>query len=1638
MGLGSRRPKLPAPTESSIQDSVEELSPVTDLATDISRVTDRTSHTIPVDGTPITVTTASKRPLSGKLTKLDQPSQTSLLIEYYEGNVKVRVRPSLSSKSQKVAELVENGKQPVYTRKVSFGSDRALRTVDPGSVSSYDSVTHLQRTSMAPTEAQLLARSRGDISGGSASPEPRYIVAASDISSMPPESEVNAATTGVSTFRDDDILLKKKVQMPKPRLNASNERFSQKVIEKIANKPRMSNSERKRYDSTTYEDRELVEGEPRNGIRSRVIEKAAGSWVSPSQRSTDQVSYKSGASQTSLTNNPKLLRTVEDAIRRLIMPELEEIKKKQKSSKSAKYEREPSDYSESSVSRDEYERRVSSGSRRRHRKQKDIDVDSPSDRSYQRRESVDSLSTDEHYGLSRREKGSHRVRDVAAGALAGAAVMEMKHHHDQNGEEREERRRRRRRSKSRSSRSSRSASMTESEGIFHKHDVPPMPMMSDLGSDLTRSSLLSSRTGGTATPIQREVREVVRGSPLETTPPASQTPSRTPVDLKRGLGTHHGNLSEHDLSSSRVDVHETELQDSPQSKDKYLAAAAGGLGALAAHQLLTDPERVRKYESNLHQQHPIRRGLSPIQSVASYQTTEANRNSILQPRSAESLNSLSKNRQLNPEKSIESFSSAPNVDVAYAKRPAGISLENRSEVMKPHEDRLVNGVRGIGDDQFFDEQHSQNEQYRHSFESNEPEMGDRDLTNYTNDSLDEPYLDKVTAGQQVAWARAANPEFNDPSTDVESAVASLYEPSVLSNGRSPTQSYTDSMSRRDVDSPRSIRQGYVSGSGSPLKEQHFAYSQEDIANEHHTRALSPPHSVTRSLSLAEAAEEAPIGVLAVSHDAQAANSPESEITTNPSPIQGPITDGERTQQDFPVPKSRSRSALTSPAAQGRNVPLTGAAVVNETFGPGYIPSNNSKNDIYSRSQTVPTPPGARPDEGYFTADNPRSPIYSPKLRPLGGAPGKAPSERNRSFVQETEPYIEPLARGLQSPHYDNATGQGKENIQSRDIVALMDHLTVRDAHRNARDTEILVTLVRSAAEMRNSFEDMQRFISEQNEMILDTSDKQHATTQKVVGGPRPLPATTARQGRSIESEEDASTKQRSIFRRALQGLGSKNTKELQNIEGMLMQLLNEVEGLRAVQGDHSSPAAMPKNALSSVDNVRGSTDPGYEPEGQAGTSSTGDRSGFFSNNSSRQADYRGYRRESGNRVSTVMEGDEYEDNLAVSNGAQQFAETNQASYDTIPVTRGLSGPEVTPPRTYQPASQDNTPQLSTGGTGNRKYKSGASSFLPRISRWSKTTASSVADNFRSSNQTQATNQQRPFSGVSRSGSDLGEFTYDPEGDDHLDYHDENRPPSPLIPSQVSEKPKYQAHRDSQNLQHPQPRQGPTGRYQHQLESEAMNYEDDPFSPTSQTSGYHWDQQRPLATGDPNIPSAQQPYVAQPPLSPISDNYSETSTEREYGQQQHQRPASFRSGTSSQSYDSQQPPSRPPKINYDDPLLPQRPPKVPMTPPPAASRQVTYADHVAAARAGSPAFDKVCSHSALCTALVQKANWLIFFTIVSHRRNPQPSCSRWPSRIWRIRWKQETVRPATDVRAIQGRSGQRQEDEIQGQSSSYQQ
>lgn len=450
--------------------------------------------------------------------------------------------------------------------------------------------------------------------------------------------------------------------------------------------------------------------------------------------------------------------------------------------------------------------------------------------------------------------------------------------------------------------------------------------------------------------------------------------------------------------------------------------------------------------------------------------------------------------------------------------------------------------------------------------------------------------------------------------------------------------------------------------------------------------------------------------------------------------------------------------------------------------------------------------------------------------------------------------------------------------------------------------------------MRNSFEDMKRFIAEQDDMIIDTADKQHErTVQKIIGGPRPQPPSGSRAPRSLTAEDEAlddlPAKRRNVFKRALRGLSMRSSNDLGKIEEMLQTLLGEVEGLKAAQGIRPNASTHRTNSVDSYDDVRGhAPETGYEPEGQAGTGSTGNQSGYLSNSPLRHGMMtRGYdgRRGSSNRVSTVLEGDEELDAQDQNILGNQLENTEQLLTPTREYVRHGSVPLNTPPQVHVPTaahSNDNTPRTTTDKS--RKHKSSSSSFFPKISRWSKTTASSVGDNFRSGNR-----KERPLSEASRSGSDLNYNTndhYDPHGDDRLrsSYSLEeeqaathNRPSSPLIPSQVSEDPKYQAHRNSLNLQHPQPRPGPTQRYQNHLESQAHNF-DSPMSPTSDQWGSNPSLAR-FVPGPGKRHSGGAGY-----LSPISDaGYSERSASNE--------------ATA---------PPRPPKVRDDGPLVPQRPAK----------------------------------------------------------------------------------------------------------------
>ena len=442
-----------------------------------------------------------------------------------------------------------------------------------------------------------------------------------------------------------------------------------------------------------------------------------------------------------------------------------------------------------------------------------------------------------------------------------------------------------------------------------------------------------------------------------------------------------------------------------------------------------------------------------------------------------------------------------------------------------------------------------------------------------------------------------------------------------------------------------------------------------------------------------------------------------------------------------------------------------------------------------------------------------------------------------------------------------------------------------------------MTLVRSAAEMRNSFEEMKKFIAQQDGMLLEANDRQHERTQRALGGPRPQPVSvrSARQV-PVDDGDDMRSKRKNIFKRALKGLSLKNSNDLTRIEDMLEQLLDEVEALRIGQDDRYMRGG---NRPASVDPE------GYEPEGHAGTSSPGNQSEYLSTSSQPALEplVGNSLRRGGleNRVSTVPELDE------------DMELDEQGDYSSPPMPsqepannrldRAGSAPVSTPPREPMASgalSSEATPKTTEKA---KKHKSSSSSFFPKISRWSKTTASSMGDNIR--NSIQPGRKERASFDTSRSGSELAQGPYktdyyDPQGEDRLrstytldDPQQENRPPSPLVPSQASEAPKYRAHRGSLDLHHPQPRQGPSGRYQSQLETQAQVYGSPPGAPSE-----HWGSNPSLSgvNANPRHSGASR-------LSPISDaGYSEASS-RHTG------------------------PPRPPKIKDEGPLIPERPPKV---------------------------------------------------------------------------------------------------------------
>lgn len=1102
MGVDSHRPLLPAPTE-SIVDTTGGSTTGTDLATDISRRTDKTSFSIPDDGSPVTIPIRRRHrgKDDSKLSRSSHHSQTSLLIEYFEGgkgsgslvsrpSVRVRVTPSSARKNKDQRDRIQiseatGDRKPSYSRRISLSSpSKQKQLVEPGvddqsaseSNSAVDENHHSSRH--PPVEIEFVNRDQAS-EMSTLSRDARYMQPTSDISSMPADSLLDASSAGPRRKRsqsldraekyhgsEDPDLLKTPARQRSRSL--SKERIAHRVAEKLSNPQKEESGSRHRRSEKGKRDSKDVEGDTRYSRRrhhayrdeeytSPESSLLSNSAVSSRRRSGDQYSIRSGTSKSSI-NNPKLLETVEDAIRRLILPELKELKKDQKViSNTSKFERDlnASYSSASSPSRDGLGRRLS-----KHASAPDVmkpkvvlNKDSkdegivlagdPAPPKQERKSSRDSQSSESYVRWGhrpdmteqdklRRQK-SKGLRDAEKAAIVGTTLTAaaLKHHDSKTSLDEAEGERRG------SVPRSRTGSVNETELVFQKHNVPGLPLRSEIDSELTRDSILSQRTEKTTVPRKSsKIQDVSRESPVQIASPVSaRTPNYTPLDTRYELGKHHSNISSHNLS-----IHSASDQDLRERNYSPLDDAADGAIAAAAAANLLDPHSARR-DSDFNGRG---RTLSPIQSVASDQS-DAHIKHLSQ--NDENWHSEGE-REVEPRLSIGSLSSAPSTNLARSTRPDTSSVQSQSQSLRQPKSGPELGyeeTRSRGEN--WEEISDAGDVNRHSLA--ESSVDGKRLTDYTDDS-ELNYMDKIKEGQHVAGGAGANPQFVHPLA-VESAVASLLDPSVLESTTLSGNRSAPNLPEQVDRSPKAIeRQEYGSRQGSPLKQQQNASSLDETSFPRRMGATSPPQSVSQSIEDQDELGHMRDDARGISPLPEAGQSPdsESEINTNPSIIQGPIGG---------VPHgNRDHWVYGAAAPKEADVGSGGqAGFAQDYFQP---PAEDSYEDSYGTKsyydqqgdgygeQVYTTPPGAK-DEGYMSGANPlsRSVTPQPGAKGVGGIDpnglGLFDSPSDDPFATSHQRNLSGYSHGVGSPLYDSAMGRGIERIKSKDIVALMDHVS---------------------------------------------------------------------------------------------------------------------------------------------------------------------------------------------------------------------------------------------------------------------------------------------------------------------------------------------------------------------------------------------------------------------------------------------------------------------------------------------------------------------------------------------------------------------------------------------------------------------
>ncbi|KAK7416496.1 hypothetical protein QQX98_005200 [Neonectria punicea] len=1580
MGIDSRTaPPLPAPTETETNNTTP-----TELTADAFKPSDeKSSYSIPEDGTPLTIATRGRKA---------SRSQTSLLIEYFEGgkpssgsgerrpSVRVRVTPSKKSRDNHIQVTETKGSQQTsLTRRIPLSLSNELEYYDEdgNSMTSYASATEESNVSRNPIDIEIDHSHRRRRPASPLIPSESYQVNPSDISVIPTDSFLDGTGGGSTELKPlgqskGELVAAAGagalagVAMDEVRSHKVRNRDRSKVAEKSKDKSDRKRRPKSRTSSVSERAADELKA-PRTRRSSRSHQESAvsaadtsvlSSNLTPSHRSADTHSTgRSGVSKSSI-NNPKLLETVEDAIRRLILPELSALKREQ-----SKRETRRGSFTSTatSLSREEAtpDRRRSSGQRSDQKDKRNREARHEYADSSLHSISGESIDDGYHYedeSVTPKRSGGDLLKTAAAGSATskGLTLVDDK----SQSEDRKRGERRRRRAESSRSRSMGPDRYAEEFDDDHMVPAPPMPFKSEINaSELTRTSILSANTDRphSATEELAPIQNVTRGSLSVTSTP---TPSRTPGDLDDTLLTQHANVSHGDLTAlprgqkeyeeyetnefgNKIPIDDVQYddEDGHDVSDNGDYPDNGYDNSYFATQDVPPPLKYVPYQAGA-------RGLSPIPSVSGY-TDGASEH---QPRNSRSMHSTS--------------------DVYSA-------LERRS----PEHPRNSRSTGSLN---------SMQARELDPMSARSSGLDDRNTT-YTNDSE----LDRVTSGQAVRGI-GANPKLIHPVLGVESNVASLIDGSMLDQSVLTSGSGYDYGGARDSTLSYDAR-SYSSRGVSPVKqltreietERHASpsarsnkpsqeFTEYDI-DEHGRKVLrtkSPTASevaitagAVAALKAAQGKRQAPIEEETAEDGFQPAgvfrnksfkertmegheprNTPthsidrldydeppkmsasfvpdlhntmpefgyvDDDVLTNPSVVHdrldGERGDGQMSGRATPTQRSigefhqgELRNKASGASGHGLGLAEAGALSAAAGMAAAHTHSREPSHDHdewqrssedHKRDTLVTNPyedasPIANPalnenllgsrgmddsygagyhsgspgftqkyDEGYMSNGPNRTPDMDPKTGTLDlpGATLVAPNGEDPFYVPKDSRHLSGMSQGMASPFYDAATGQGIERIENKDIVALMQHLMVRDAQRSARDTEIVALLMNAALEMRNSFREMKDLIQDTGDDVIFSNAENTEKLQKAINGPRPYPGTGSRSIQSasqVDTINDVAAKKKNLWKRALQGLSAKGTSDLSRIEDMLMQLLGEVDVLKT---QTARPVSTIAGRSPIFDNLQPDEhyeqDRGYEPEGNS-TASHASQSGHLSVSHSRSK-LRDERKFSDNRISTVQEHEE----------EYQYDHPSPAGERTDPnlltptrsignLQRGSSVPLDTPPQpsgsNQHTMSAENTPR-----TGKKHKASGSSGWLPKISRWSGTTASSVGKAFRGSGKKEAKYEEYA---PSRSGSSMASYNdedeyghdqhnqrshHNPYEEDklHQGFSEQNLPGTaaePTLDATVTrrdsnftpdEAPKYKVHRNSLNLQHPQPRPGQTERFRNALEYSAQEY-DIPMTPRS--------------------------------------------------------------------------------------------------------------------------------------------------------------------------------------------------------------